>query len=114
MPNRRTFLAATGAGAASLALSGRSPGAEDPSSAGRKTWLTYAVNVEMFWSGLPFLDRLRKVAEAGFTHYEFWPWKGKDIDAVGTLNDELGLVPTQFTGASGFTSPAQRAPFLEA
>jgi hydroxypyruvate isomerase len=114
MPNRRTFLAAAGAGAASLALSGPSRGAEDPSSAGRKTWLTYAVNVEMFWNELPFLDRLRKVAEAGFTHYEFWPWKGKDIDAVRKLNDELGLVPTQFTGFSGFTSPAQRAPFLEA
>ena len=47
------------------------------------TWLTYAVNVEMTWGRLPFLDRLRKVKEAGFSHYEFWPWRNKDIDAVG-------------------------------
>lgn len=114
MPNRRTFLTAAGAGAASLALSGRARGADDPSSAGQKTWLTYAVNVEMIWSDLPFLDRLRKVAESGFTSYEFWPWKGKDIDAIRRLNGELGLQPAQFSGYWGFTSPSKRAPFLEA
>jgi hydroxypyruvate isomerase len=109
MTNRREFFTAA-AGAASLAFV---PGAR----AGQtrdSTWLTYAVNAEMFWGNLPFLDRLRKVADAGFTHYEFWPWQGKDIDAILRLNKELGLTPTQFSAFWGITSPKKREPFLEA
>ncbi len=52
--------------------------AEKAGSSSDGTWLTYAVNVEMTWGKLPFLDRLRKVKEAGFSHYEFWPWRNKD------------------------------------
>jgi D-sedoheptulose 7-phosphate isomerase/D-glycero-D-manno-heptose 1,7-bisphosphate phosphatase len=26
------------------------------------------------------------VKESGFTHYEFWPWRNKDIDAIARLN----------------------------
>ena len=85
------------------------------------TWLTYAVNVEMTWGNLPFLDRLRKVKEAGFTHYEFWPWRNKDIDAIVALNHELGLTPVQFSASPvkgfghGITNPdpARRAEFEE-
>jgi hydroxypyruvate isomerase len=75
------------------------------------TWLTYAVNVEMTWPNLPFLDRLRKVKEAGFSHYEFWPWRGKDIDGILRLNQELGLTTAQFSASPvkgfghGITNP---------
>ena len=85
------------------------------------TWLTYAVNVEMTWGNLPFLDRLRKVKEAGFTHYEFWPWRNKDIDAIVALNQELGLTAVQFSASPvkgfghGITNPdpARRQEFEE-
>jgi hydroxypyruvate isomerase len=113
MPNRREFLTIAGAGAASLGLSGRVRADEDPS-ADAKTWLTYAVNVEMTFSRLPVLDRLRKVAEAGFTHYEFWQWKEKDIDAIAKLNAELHLHPTQFSAFWGITNPSRREEFLKA
>jgi hydroxypyruvate isomerase len=111
--NRRQFVAAAGAGAAGLAMAVGAR-AQDASSASAKTWLTYAVNIEMTFNKLPVLDRLRKVAEAGFTHYEFWPWKGKDIDAMFQLNKELGLTPTQFSSFWGITHPNKKEAFLEA
>ena len=75
----------------------------------------------MTWGNLPFLDRLRKVKEAGFTHYEFWPWRNKDIDAIVALNRELGLTPVQFSASPvkgfghGITNPdpARREEFEE-
>ena len=75
----------------------------------------------MTWGNLPFLDRLRKVKEAGFTHYEFWPWRNKDIDAIVALNQELGLTPVQFSASPvkgfghGITNPdpARRDEFEE-
>ena len=100
--NRRNFLAAAGAGTATAVVSSTSPGATAPVKAGSTgdgTWLTYAVNVEMTWGRLPFLDRLRKVKEAGFSHYEFWPWRGKDIEGILKLNDELGLIASQFSAS---------------
>lgn len=118
MPSRRHFLAegafASAGAVASLVVPGFSPLAAAPGKADSSadgTWLTYAVNVEMTWGNLPFLDRLRKVKEAGFTHYEFWPWRNKDIDAIVSLNRELGLVPVQFSASPvkgfghGITNP---------
>ena len=67
----------------------------------------------MTWPKLPFLERLREF-QAGFSHYEFWPWRNKDIDAISSLNRELGLTPVQFTASPkrfdmGITDPALRA-----
>lgn len=115
MTTRRDFLAASTA-ATALGLAARPSIAREKSDDG--TWLTYAVNVEMTWTNLPFLDRLRKVKESGFSHYEFWPWRNKDIDAIKKLNDELGLVPEQFTSSpkrfdQGITDPNRRDEFVE-
>jgi hydroxypyruvate isomerase len=80
------------------------------------------VNVEMTWTNLPFLDRVRKVKEeAGFSRYEFWPWRNKDIDALLRLNRELGLATSQFSASPvkgfghGITNPdpARRDEFEE-
>jgi hydroxypyruvate isomerase len=113
MTNRREFLATAAAATAASIL----PVPRASASSGDGTWLTYAVNVEMTWTKLPFLDRLRKVADSGFSHYEFWPWRNKDIDAIVALNKELGLVPVQFTASPrrfdmGITDPARRDEFV--
>src|SRR5437762_6815067 len=125
MLRRRNFLTATGAGAATAIISSSSRGFTAPpdeaESSGDGTWLTYAVNVEMTWGKLPFLDRVRKVKEAGFSHYEFWPWRNKDIDAIVKLNRELGLTTAQFSASPvkgfghGITNPdpARREEFEE-
>jgi len=117
MLSRRHFLAAASASAGTvttviapgLNAMGAEPAKADSSRDG--TWLTYAVNVEMTWTKLPFPDRLRKVKESGFSHYEFWPWRNKDIDAILTLNRELGLTAAQFSASPvkgfghGITNP---------
>lgn len=125
--DRRHFLYAAGLGTAAAsahahARAGSSPAPGTESRAGDDgTWLTYAVNIEMTWSNLPYLDRIRKVKEAGFSHYEFWPWGGKDIDAFLKLNQELGLKVAQFSASPvkgfghGITNPdpARLAEFEE-
>lgn len=110
MPSRRTFLTAAAA-AGSTALLTRPAHSHTSESAG-ETWLDYAVNIEMTWTKLPYLDRIRKVKEAGFTYYEFWPWRNKDLDKIAALNQELGLKTAQFSSspvkgfAHGITNPA--------
>lgn len=117
MITRREFVA-SGAAIAAVGSAGRAVLADESPSASDGTWLTYAVNVEMTWSNLPFLDRLRKVKEAGFSHYEFWPWRGKDLDAIKKLNDELGLHTAQFSASPrnfqrGIADPKRKDEFLE-
>ena len=55
----------------------------------------------MTWGNLPFLDRLSKVKEAGFTHYEFWPWRNKDIDAIVALEPRARPDARAVLGLSG-------------
>jgi hydroxypyruvate isomerase len=66
-----------------------------------------AACIEPFFSALPYEQRIRKVAELGFTAYEFWfhdkRFDGaglvpemKDFDRIGELNAELGLTTTDF------------------
>lgn len=74
---------------------------EDLHSLGKTPHTRFAVNVEMWWSNLPFLDRIRKAAELGFPGVEFWDWRSKDVDAIAALAKELGIAVTQFT-AWGF------------
>lgn len=127
MSTRRHFLATVAASASIsssfVASRSQSHGAVPPkaASSGDGTWLTYAVNVEMTWTKLPFLDRIKKVKDAGFSHYEFWPWRNKDIEAILRLNQELGLTTSQFSASPvkgfghGITNPdpARREEFEE-
>lgn len=100
--DRRTFLGSTllvGTAVASL------DAAETPSDVnliGRTPHTKFAVNVEMWWTKLPFLERLKMAAKLGFPAVEFWPWKGRDIDAIAGLCQELNIAIAQFT-AWGFT-----------
>lgn len=113
MSSRRAFLTAAASGA-TLAALGRCEARAALPGADETTWLTYAVNVEMFWNKLPFLERLKKVAEAGFTHYEFWQHKTKDIPAIDKASRELNLTPVQFSAYWGITDPRRKEPFLQA
>lgn len=100
MLSRRTLLAA--APAAALPFSRQ----QDPASAPKRPAATpktkFAANVEMWWGGLPFLDRIKKAHELGFPAIEFWPWRGKDVEAIASLTQELGIAVAQFT-AWGFS-----------
>jgi hydroxypyruvate isomerase len=109
MFDRREVLKVAGAGMVSMAMTRASHGSPaDP------TWLTYAINVELFWKNQPFLDRLRRLSEAGFTRYEFSRWKTKDIEAIAKRNEELGLQAILFTGYSVLHSARWKEGLIEA
>ncbi len=111
MPNRREFLAIAGTG---LLASTRPDRSMAESARFDETWLTYAPDAEAFWKSLPLLDRLRKIAEAGFTRYEFGSWKTKDIDAVAKRDEELGIQPSLFLAYRGIGDPKRKEAFLDA
>ncbi|MEX2560439.1 MAG: TIM barrel protein [Pirellulales bacterium] len=95
---RRTFLGSTAAVASSAAMAmAADESDQDTSSLGRTPHTRFAVNVEMWWRKLDFLDRIRKAAEFGFPAIEFWPWRDRDIDAVAGLSEDLNLAIAQFT-----------------
>jgi hydroxypyruvate isomerase len=68
---------------------------------GRTPHTRFAVNVEMWWGALPFLDRIREAAKLGFPAIEFWDWRKRDVDALAKLCNELKVEVAQFT-AWGF------------
>lgn len=105
--DRRRFLATSLAGAAVTPVA-QAAAAERP---GRTPHTKFAVNVEMWWTGLPFMERFAKVAELGFPAVEFWPFQGRDIDAIAKTCKELGLEVAQFT-AWGF-KPGMNDPHNE-
>jgi hydroxypyruvate isomerase len=76
--------------------------AEELKSIGKTPHTKFAVNVEMWWTKLPFLDRIRQSAALGFPAVEIWPLQGKDLDALASLTQDLGIEIAQFT-AWGFT-----------
>jgi hydroxypyruvate isomerase len=43
-----------------------------------------AVSAEMVFLGLPFEDRVRRIADAGF-EVEIWDWTKKDIAALAVV-----------------------------
>ncbi|HEV3344664.1 MAG TPA: TIM barrel protein [Pirellulales bacterium] len=96
MFNRRTLLKTTSA-APLAALAGTSSAAEDTSGLGKTPHTKFAVNIEMWWTKLDFLDRIRAAADFGFPAIEFWPWRKRDLDAIARLTQERGLEIAQFT-----------------
>lgn len=50
-----------------------------------------SVCVEMFWTDLPYPERIRRVAALGYQAYEFWGWRSKDLDAIRAAQEETGL-----------------------
>lgn len=99
--NRRTFLGSTAALASLSGLSATADAAEDTGRLGKTPHTKFAVNIEMWWTKLDFVDRIRAAASFGYPAFEFWPWRKRDIDAIANLSRELGIEVAQFT-AWGF------------
>lgn len=53
--------------------------------------MNLSVCIEMLWPDLPYAQRLRRLAELGFTSVEFWLMGNKDGEELARLRDELGL-----------------------
>lgn len=52
-----------------------------------------AVTTEMFWLDLPYLERVKRIADLGF-QVEMWDWTQKDLRAIA----ELGVTWSTMTG----------------
>ena len=65
-----------------------------------------SVCIEMFWTDLPFDERIRRVAAAGYSAYEFWGWRAKDLDAIRAATAETGLAVAGFAIDPGFALTA--------
>ena len=78
--------------------------------------LRLSVCVEMIFRELPFLERLDRVAAAGYPAFEFWQIAGKDVDAIRAKQVELGLACAAFVGTAGLSlvDPARRSELLPA
>jgi len=50
-----------------------------------------SVCIEMIFREQPFLDRIDSVAEAGYSAFEFWGWRSKDIEGVLERKRKCGL-----------------------
>jgi hydroxypyruvate isomerase len=114
--SRRTFLGTSAAAAGVLALDSHAMSAGEGRLVGQTPNTKFAVNVEMWFNRLPFLDRLRASAKLGFPAVEFWPWEGKDIAAIADLSKELNLAIAQFTAwgfEPGMNNPKNHQRFVE-
>src|SRR3954470_22055198 len=101
--SRRRFLAAAAGGLAAAPALAADAAIQFPNRT------KFAATAEMWWSRLPFLKRLEAAAALGFTAVEFWPWRGKDINAVAETCKRLNLTVAQFTGwgfRPGLNEPA--------
>jgi len=103
--HRRQFLkASTLSGMAALApglYASAQESKEELKKIGSMTKTKFAMNVEMWCTQLPWMDRVRRAAELGFPAIEMWPFQGRDIDAIAALTQELGIEVAQFS-AWGF------------
>ena len=118
---RRTFL---GTSAATAGLASLPPGAlaaedspDDLGSIGQTPNTKFAVNVEMWFRGFPFLERIRESAKLGFPAVEFWPWNNKDIEATARLSRELNIAIAQFSAwgfSPGLNNPVNHDKFVQA
>lgn len=55
-----------------------------------------SVCIEMFWRDLDYAERISRTAELGYTAFEFWGWKNKDIDAIAVAKERSGLALAAF------------------
>jgi hydroxypyruvate isomerase len=104
--DRRNFLQGSSAAAAAALLAPRLYAGEDSAEAlktiGRTPHTKFAVNVEMWFTKLPFLERIHKAAELGFPAVEIWPITGRNVDEIAAAAQDAGVEIAQFT-AWGFT-----------
>ena len=50
-----------------------------------------AVCIDALFSDVPFEERPAKVKAAGLDAFEFWGWRGRDMDRLARIREELGM-----------------------
>jgi len=70
--------------------------------------------IEMIFTEYPFLERIKKAAEAGFDAIEFWGWWDKDLPAIKAMAQSVGIAISTFSlnRTGSLICPGHRAAFL--
>lgn len=117
---RRHFLAAAGSVAAASLLGGASVAGSTQDAAApvavRPFRTRFAVNTEIWWSSLPFMERVKRTHEAGFPAIEFWPYTNKPLDELASFCASTGLEVAQFTAwgfSPGLNEPTEHDRFVK-
>ncbi len=114
--DRRSFLGSAAAvAAAARGACAQETSAPDTSTLGKTPHTKFAVNIEMWWTRRPFLERIQAAASFGYPAVEFWPWRGKDLDAIERLTRDLEIEIAQFTAwgfRPGMNDPANHDRFV--
>ena len=73
-----------------------------------------SICIEILFTELPFLDRIRKAADVGYDAVEFWNWDNKDLPAIQRTAAQAGIQVLTFQANRGGTliNPAQRSTFV--
>ncbi len=119
LSSRRSFVAAAASLAVPSALAAPTTKAtaEDTSKIGKTPHTRFAVNIEMWFTGLPYLKRISASADLGFPAVECWSLEGKDLDAIADKTAELNIEIAQFTAwgfRPGLNNPKNHAQFFKA
>lgn len=70
--------------------------------------------LELFFTDLPFADRIAAVADCGYQAGEFWGPGNKDIDAIAKAAERNNVTITSFTSCiAGLTDPATHDQVVE-
>lgn len=117
--DRRGFLTGSAAAVGAAALLPQQPAsaAAAPSKPGKTPNTKFAVNVEMWWTNKPFLDRVKAAIDFGFPAIEFWPWKNKDLAKLADLCRSNNMAVAQFTAwgfAPGLNETKNHKDFVKA
>jgi len=124
--DRRSFFGAAALTSAAGLAWAQQPASAQPATAqpatvgsslpGRTPHTKFAVNVEMWFNRIPFLERLERTAALGFPAFEFWPYENKDVNAIAEACRRLNLEVAQFTAwgfRPGLNDPQNHNAFVE-
>jgi len=77
--------------------------------------MKYSICIDTLFTELPFLDRIDKVKEVGFSAFEFWEWKKRNVKEIEQRSKKNNLEVVTFNGnvENSLVNPAQREKYLE-
>jgi hydroxypyruvate isomerase len=77
--------------------------------------MTASLCLEMIFRDVPFSERIALAAQCGYTAFEFWDWRNKDLEAVREAARANGMRVMAFSGNRLHTlaNPADRAGLIE-
>lgn len=99
MLNRRNFLRQAISCSTFLVASPALAPAQSKSSDVKTGAIRFSVCIDMIMTEIPFIERMERIKQIGYTAFEFWEWKSKDVDAIIRKKNELGLEVATIMGA---------------